>query len=138
MADYELLLIEDNSSDAELACITFDELNLTSRTLIINNGEDAFKYLKEVENQIKRSENTVLKLVFLDIMLPKLNGFEVLERLDTAVITEQVPIVIFSSSGIEKDIVRAYDLGVNGYLIKPIDFFQHQYVLKSAINFWTN
>lgn len=138
MVDYDLLLIEDNSSDAELACITLEELSLDNRTFFIDNGEDALKYLKEIELKIKSQTFNGLKLVIMDIMLPKLNGFEILEQLDVDLIKETVPIVIFSSSEIHKDVLRAYDLGVNGFLVKPIDFNQHQYVLKSAINFWIN
>ncbi len=138
MADFEVLLIEDNSSDAELACITLDELNLTDRTLIINNGEDALTYLKEVEEKLSQNFDVKLRMVFMDIMLPKFNGFEILEQLNVELIKRDVTIVIFSSSDIPKDIRKAYDLGVNGFLVKPIDFNKHQHVIKSAINFWLN
>jgi CheY-like chemotaxis protein len=138
MADFEVLLIEDNSSDAELACITLDELNLTDRTLIINNGEDALTYLKEVEEKLSQNFDVKLRMVFMDIMLPKFNGFEILEQLNVELIKRDVTIVVFSSSDIPKDIRKAYDLGVNGFLVKPIDFNKHQHVIKSAINFWLN
>jgi len=138
MNEYEILLVEDNSSDVELACITLDELDLTNRTVIINNGEDALKYLKFIEEKLLKEEEVNLRMVILDIMLPKLNGFEILERIDAFKFKERIPIVIFSSSEICKDVYLAYSLGVNAYLVKPIDFNKHQYVLRSALNFWLN
>ena len=131
----EIVLVEDNSSDAELASITLDELGLFNRTKIISNGEAAVNFFMSGNSPNK--ENTKnLKLIFLDLMLPKLNGFEILEKIDTEYYTKEIPVVIFSSSEIYKDVERAYSLGVNGYLVKPIDFTYHQYILKSAINFW--
>ena len=133
-----ILLIEDNSSDVELAMMSLSEEGYFNRTRIINNGEAALDFLMPSTELEKFNNTKELKLILLDIMLPKLNGFEILQRIDKTFYTQKIPVVIFSSSEIEKDVYAAYNLGVNGYLVKPIDFNQHQNIIKSAINFWVN
>ncbi len=120
----EILLIEDNPDDVKLALKAFEKSQLTNCIHIVNDGEEAldFIYSKgKFENHEKFSD---LKLILLDLKLPKIDGLEVLKIIKSDPQRKKIPIVVLTSSKEERDILESYKLGVNSYIVKPIDFDQ--------------
>ncbi len=118
----EILLVEDNPSDIKLTMHAFKKCDLADRVFIVNDGEEALEYLFN-RGRFKR-KNTVrhLKVIFLDLKLPKVDGLEVLRSIKLDEKLKIIPVVIFTSSRQECDIVESFKLGVNSYIVKPIDF----------------
>lgn len=119
LADYtEILLVEDNPKDVELTVHAFKRNNLANDLRVARDGQEALDILFG-EGSEKRS---VPKLVLLDLKLPKVPGLEVLKRLKSDPRTKAIPVVVLTSSSEERDVVESYNLGVNSYLQKPVDF----------------
>ena len=118
----EILLIEDNPRDVELTLRAFKKSNFSNRIHVIEDGAEAIEFLfpEDADN------NGLLlpgpKLILLDLKLPKVSGLEILKRLKSDQRTKMIPVVILTSSRQEQDIITSYELGVNSYIIKPIDF----------------
>ena len=111
----EILLIEDNAHDAELTLRALKQRGLANQVHVCRDGAEAMEFFGH-------SSGTVPKVVLLDLKLPKLNGLEVLRRLKGDVRTKSIPVVVLSSSSEEPDIEKAYALGANSYIVKPVDF----------------
>jgi len=132
----KILLIEDNEDDAELTKIALKRTNRQDLVYWVKDGAEALDFLLgrgtyEVEHW--RSD---LQLIFLDLKLPKQNGFEVLEVLKHTGSKFNIPICVLTSSNVESDIEKAYQLGANSYIVKPIDFKEHLESVNKAVNFW--
>ena len=114
--DYiEILLAEDNSADAEMTLRALKRNNLANRVRWVKDGEEALEYLF--------GEGTrPPKLVLLDIKMPKVDGIEVLRRLKADPSTQRIPVVVMTSSNEDRDVVESYRLGVNSYIVKPVQF----------------
>ena len=119
---HEILLIDDNLFDVELILITLKNHGIVNDILILNNGEDALNYIFCKKKYAKRDFNDKPRIIILDNKLPKYNGLEVLKKIKNDPKTKRIPIVMLSSSKEEKDILESYKLGVNSYIVKPIDF----------------
>jgi len=120
----EILLIEDNLSDMELALIAFERSSLQNIVHVVSDGEEALDFLlkqKKYENQPLRNS---IKVIFLDLKLPKVDGLEILKEIKSNPLTKMIPVVVLTSSSEEKDIYQSYQLGVNSFITKPIDFDQ--------------
>jgi two-component system response regulator len=120
----EILLIEDNLSDMELALIAFERRSLQNIVHVVSDGEEALDFLlkqKKYENQPLRN---AIKVIFLDLKLPKVDGMEILKEIKSNPLTKMIPVVVLTSSSEEKDIYQSYQLGVNSFITKPIDFDQ--------------
>ena len=114
--DYiEILLAEDNSADAEMTLRALKRNNLANRVRWVKDGAEALEYLF---GQATRPP----KLVLLDIKMPKVDGIEVLRRLKADPSTQQIPVVVMTSSNEDRDVVESYRLGVNSYIVKPVQF----------------
>ena len=111
----EILLVEDNASDAELTLRALKQRNLANQVHVCRDGAEAMDFFS-------RGEGPVPKVVLLDLKLPKVDGLEVLRRLKQDARTKSIPIVVLTSSREEPDIERAYALGANSYIVKPVDF----------------
>ena len=111
----EILLVEDNANDAELTLRALKQRNLANQVLICRDGAEAVDFLEN-------SASPIPKVVLLDLKLPKVDGLEVLRRLKGEARTRAIPIVVLTSSREEPDIERAYALGANSYIVKPVDF----------------
>lgn len=111
----EILLVEDNANDAELTLRALKQRNLANRVLVCRDGAEAVEFFSD-------GAGPVPKVVLLDLKLPKLDGLEVLRRLKQDDRTRSIPIVVLTSSREEPDIERAYALGANSYIVKPVDF----------------
>ena len=111
----EILLVEDNANDAELTLRALKQRNLANRVHLCRDGAEAMDFFAS-------HASPVPKVVLLDLKLPKIDGLEVLERLKADSRTKSIPIVVLTSSREEPDIERAYELGANSYIVKPVDF----------------
>lgn len=111
----EILLVEDNANDAELTLRALKQRNLANQVFVCRDGAEAINFFAE-------STSPVPKVVLLDLKLPKVDGLEVLRRLKGNTRTKSIPVVVLTSSREEPDIERAYELGANSYIVKPVDF----------------
>jgi two-component system response regulator len=118
----EILLVEDNPQDLELAQRALRKANLTNRIHIARDGEEALEFLFcEGPHSARRIEDTP-KVILLDLKLPKVDGLEVLRRLKGDPRTRTIPVVVLTSSKEQNDVVESYHLGVNSYIVKPVNF----------------
>ena len=118
----EILLVEDNPQDAEMTMRALRQNNLVNRLHWVKDGEEALEYLYRSGRYAGRDPARPPKLVLLDIKMPKVDGIEVLRRLKADPATQAVPVVIMTSSNEDRDVVESYRLGVNSYVVKPLQF----------------
>jgi two-component system response regulator len=125
MKDYdvvEILIVEDNPADAELTIRALRKNNLVNQIHVVENGEAALDYIFNRNQNSDQIFEHQLKVVFLDLKLPKINGLEVLSAIKSDPKTKSIPVVILTSSKENPDIKAAYELGANSYIVKPVDF----------------
>lgn len=134
----EVLLVEDNPHDAQLFLLALKKKDLDSKIFVVRDGAEAVDFIFAKGKYEHRTLSSALKVIFLDLKLPKLNGFEVLERIKAEKSLAGIPVVVHSSSAVEADISRAYDLGANSYVVKPIDFKEHAKSMTNAVEYWIN
>lgn len=115
-----VLLIEDNPDDAELIAYAFKKVGITNPLVVVDDGDRAFDYLSGYSGFADRDRFPIPGLILLDLKLPRRSGFEVLAGIRANEVTRRIPVVVLTSSNQEHDIQRAYDLGANSYLVKPI------------------
>ncbi len=133
----EVLLVEDNENDAELAMMVMRENNLINQILWLKDGEEALDYLLGNGASLRPARNQLPKVVLLDIKMPKIDGLEVLRRLRANPQTKLLPIVILTSSREERDIMESYELCVNSYIVKPVEFESYTECIKDLGYYWT-
>ena len=122
LKEVEILLVEDNPNDVELALRALKKHNLTNNVHVVKNGAEALEYIFGTGAYAGRDVNNKPKVVLLDLKLPKVDGLEVLRRIKADERTKVIPVVVLTSSTEERDIIESYQLGVNSYIVKPIDF----------------
>jgi two-component system, response regulator len=132
----EILLVEDNPDDLELAMHALRKENLANHIHVARDGEEALDFLFCTGPHADRSFDSPPKLVLLDLKLPKVDGLEVLRRMKSDPRTRAIPVVILTSSNEERDLVRGYGLGANSYIQKPVDFQQFRETVKTAGLYW--
>ena len=120
----EILLVEDSPEDAELALRALRKQNLANRVHLVRDGAEALEFVFATGAYAGRGVESTPKVVFLDLKLPKVDGLEVLRRIKADPRTKRIPVVVMTSSREERDIVESYELGVNSYVVKPVDFEQ--------------
>jgi two-component system response regulator len=118
----EILLVEDNPADVELTLRALKKHNLANQVKVVNDGTQALDYLFSSGAYEGKKSQPPPKVVFLDLKLPKVDGREVLRRMKADARTRIIPVVVLTSSKEESDIVESYKLGVNSYVVKPLDF----------------
>ena len=118
----EILLIEDNPHDAEMALRALKKHGLTNKVQLLQDGAEALDFIFATGAFANRNINARPKVIFLDLKLPKVDGLEVLRRVKEDARTRSIPVVVMTSSQEEQDIVESYRLGVNSYIVKPVDF----------------
>ena len=131
----EILLVEDNKTDAELTMRALKKSNLANNLVWVKDGAEALDFIFRSGDYAGR-ESSLPKLILLDLKLPKVDGIEVLGRLKADARTKLIPVVMVTSSAEERDIVESYQLGVNSYLVKPVDFKQFIEVVSQAGMYW--
>jgi two-component system response regulator len=132
----EILLIEDDAADVELALHALRENKLVNQIQVLRDGEEALDYLFGPGGEARLTSGHTPKLILLDLKLPKVDGIEVLRRLKSNPLTKFIPVVILTSSKEERDLVRSYDLGVNSYIQKPVDFDQFRKLVIQVGLYW--
>jgi len=118
----EILLVEDNPNDAELAMRAFTKNKLANNVVRVCDGEEALDFIFARKSYSYRDRLNIPKLILLDLKLPKVDGLEVLKIIKGDAVTKLIPVVVLTSSREENDMVESYRLGVNSYIIKPVDF----------------
>lgn len=118
----EILLVEDNPNDAELALRALKKNKLTNKIVVVKDGEEALDFIFATGKFSSRIDEKEPRLILLDLKLPKVSGLEVLEKIKSDPVKRLIPVVVLTSSKEEKDIVESYRLGVNSYIVKPVDF----------------
>lgn len=118
----EIVLIEDNPHDVELALRALKKNGLANKVKLLQDGAEALDFLFSTGAFANLSYNSRPKVILLDLKLPKVDGLEVLRRIKADERTRSIPVVVLTSSQEEQDIVESYRLGVNSYIVKPVDF----------------
>ena len=131
----KILLVEDDPRDVELTLAALKEHNLANQVAVVHDGAEALDYLY-CREKFKTRANGHPVLVLLDLKLPKVGGLEVLERLRADARTRRLPVVILTSSNVESDLARSYDLGANSYIRKPVDFTQFMEAVNQLGLYW--
>jgi len=130
-----ILLAEDSPKDVELTLEAMSENNLANNIIVVKDGVEALEYLRcQGKFKLRRAGNPAL--VLLDIKMPRMDGIEVLRNIRSDTALKRIPVVILTSSSEEKDLVNTYDLGVNAYVVKPVDFKQFVEAVKQIGSFW--
>jgi two-component system response regulator len=132
----EILLVEDNMNDAELSLYALKKFKIANRIHHARDGAEALEYIFGSEKNITSPPLQVPRLILLDLKLPKIDGQEVLRKLKSNNATRTIPVVILTSSREERDIVESYNLGVNSYIVKPIDFKQFTEAVRDVGLYW--
>jgi len=120
--ELEILLVEDNPNDAELTIRALKKNNLANNIVHVTDGEEALDFIFAKGKYKSRDLENKPKFILLDLKLPKINGLEVLKEIKANEFTKTIPVVMLTSSKEESDIVESYKLGVNSYIVKPVDF----------------
>jgi two-component system response regulator len=118
----EILLVEDNPHDAELTIRALKKSNLANNLVHVKDGEEALDFVFAKGKYSDRKDVINPKVILLDLKLPKIDGLEVLKELKSNPNTKTIPIVVLTSSKEENDMVESYKLGVNSFIVKPVDF----------------
>ena len=129
----EILLVEDNEGDIGLIEEVFEEAKIRNILHVAKDGEEAMLFLRGEE---RFSGSPRPDIILLDLNLPKKDGREVLKEIKEGEDLKNIPVVILTTSGAEKDVLKAYDLHANAYITKPLDFNQFMKVIESIENFW--
>ena len=130
-----ILLVEDSPADAEMAIDALREANLANPIVHVEDGVEAMEYLLRQGRSAGRSDEEPAVLL-LDIKMPRMDGLEVLQRIRAEEEFKRLPVVILSSSREENDLARSWDLGVNAYVVKPVDIDQFFQAVKTLGTFW--
>ena len=132
----EILLVEDNPNDEELTLYALRKNNVTNHIQVVRDGAEALEYLFCTGAYAHREINEPPKVVLLDLKLPKVGGLDVLGRIKADARTRTIPVVMLTSSQEERDIVESYQLGVNSYIVKPVDFEQFTDAVRQLGLYW--
>ena len=130
-----ILLVEDDPKDVELTMTALEEYNLSNEVVVARDGEEALDYLY-YRGKFQRRSGDNPAVVLLDLKLPKVDGLEVLETIKQDEKLRMIPVVVLTSSREERDLVASYKLGVNAYVVKPVDFHEFVNAIKELGVFW--
>jgi CheY-like chemotaxis protein len=130
-----ILLAEDNENDVELTLAALAEHNLANEVVVVRDGAEALDYLFR-RGKFSAHANGLPVVVMLDLKMPKVDGLEVLHQMRADAELKHVPVVMITSSREEQDLIRSYQLGVNAYVVKPVDFQQFAASVKQIGYFW--
>jgi two-component system response regulator len=134
--DVEILLVEDNADDAELALRALQKNLQVQKVHLVRDGEEALNFLFGRGAYRERACKPLPQLILLDLKLPKIDGLAVLRTLKQDPRTRWVPVIILTSSSEGADIIASYDMGVNSYVQKPVDFDQFHETLRTLTLYW--
>ena len=130
-----ILIVEDDPNDVELTLTALADYNLANEVVVTRDGQQALDYLHcRAEFSTRPAGNPAVML--LDLKLPKIGGLEVLQQVKSDPRLQMIPVVVLTSSNEEKDMMRSYSLGVNAYVVKPVDFHEFVNAVKELGIFW--
>ena len=132
----ELLYVEDNPHAVELTLRALQKHNLANNVLVAKDGAEALDFVFRTGAYVNRPDSKNPKLILLDLKLPKVDGLEVLRKIKSDERTKVIPVVVLTSSSEERDIVDSYKLGVNSYIVKPVDFDQFAECVSEVGLYW--
>ena len=130
-----ILMVEDDARDVELSLTALEQYNLANEVIVVGDGEEALDYLYQRGKFMARPNGNPAVLL-LDLKLPKVDGLEVLQQIKTDDRLKMIPVVVLTSSREERDMVASYRLGVNAYVVKPVDFHEFVNAVKELGVFW--
>ena len=130
-----ILIVEDDPRDVELTLTALEEYNLANAVVVTRDGQEALDYLYRRGQFHSRSDGNPA-VMLLDLKLPKVDGLEVLKQVRSDEDLKMIPVVVLTSSHEEKDMMRSYKLGVNAYVVKPVDFHEFVNAVKELGVFW--
>lgn len=133
----EILLVEDNPLDAELTLRGLADGRFASHITWVKDGQQALDYLFQEGEYTGRDNIVMPRLILLDLKMPRVDGIEVLRMIKAEEKTRRIPVVMMTSSQEESDVIRSYDLGVNSYVVKPLDFSVLTEVVGNAGFYWS-
>ena len=133
--EVRILLVEDNAKDLELTLVALERSQLANEVIVARDGAEALDYLR-CEGAYGNRARGNPAVVLLDLKLPKVDGIEVLRVIRTAPELQRLPVVMLTSSREEKDVLRSYDLGVNAYVVKPVEFQAFLDAVRELGVFW--
>lgn len=132
----EILLVEDNPNDVELTLRALKRNNLANRVFVVKDGAEALEFLFATGAHADRDVENSPRVVLLDLKLPKVDGLEVLRRIKSDERTKAIPVVVLTSSREQRDMVESYQLGVNSYIVKPVDFEKFVQAVSEVGLYW--
>lgn len=132
----EILLVEDNPNDVELALHSFRRYQVANRVEVLRDGAEALDYLFASGDWASRDIAVIPRVVLLDLKLPRVTGIEVLRKLKADERTRDIPVVALTSSREDRDIAECYAIGVNSYIVKPVDFEQFTEAIRQIGLYW--
>jgi len=130
----DVLLVEDTPADVQLTLHVFKKYNVSNRVEVVEDGAEALEFLFHTGRYASRDE--VPRVILLDLKLPKVTGVEVLQKLRSDPRTRKIPVVVLTSSRDDGDIEKCYGLGVNSYIVKPVDFAQFGEAIRQVGLYW--
>lgn len=134
--EIEVLLVEDNLDDAALAIRALKAKNLSNNLVHLKDGAEALNYIFRKGEYADTPVGFPPTLILLDLKMPKVNGLEVLEKIKSDPVTRCIPVVVLTSSAEDPDIKRCYDLGVNSYIVKPVEFDNFAETVANLGMYW--
>ena len=134
--EYEIVIVEDNPADAELMIRSLKKNQLSNHLIHLEDGELALNFFFRRGKFKERKASSSNLMIFLDLKLPKVGGLEILKQLKSNPDTKKIPVVIVTSSNQDPDIETAYELGVNSYIVKPVDYTKFSETIKQLGLYW--
>lgn len=132
----DIVLVEDNPNDAEITIRSLKKHRLANKLVWLKDGVEALDYLLARGEYADRNINDLPKVIFLDLKLPKVDGIEVLEKIRNSEPVKKIPVVVLTSSKEEEDVVKTYNLGVNSYIVKPVEFENFAKAIAEVGFYW--
>lgn len=134
--EVEILLVEDSQSDAELAIRALKKKNLANKLIHLKNGAEALDFIFGPATEGEENRLRIPKVVLLDLKMPKVNGLEVLQKIRADERTRTIPVVVLTSSKEDPDVEACYRMGVNSYIVKPVDFENFMKAVSELGLYW--
>ncbi|MDZ7739532.1 MAG: response regulator [Bacteroidales bacterium] len=135
-SEVEILIVEDNLNDAEMALRALKQNKLTNEVLVVGDGEEALDFVFSRGKFKGKPVAKKPKMILLDLKLPKVDGLEVLKVIKGDEYTKMIPVIVLTSSKEESDMIESYRLGVNSYIVKPVDFDKFVEAIRNLGLYW--
>ena len=132
----DILLVEDNPEEAELAIRSLKKNNIANRLVHIDDGAEALDYIFSRGKYSERPPHSNPRLILLDLNLPKVGGLDILKQVKSDERTKMIPIVVLTSSQEQRDVIESYKLGVNSYIVKPVNFTSFAQAIAELKMYW--